>query len=729
MIEIEGQIERITYRNQEDGYTVAKLKTKKERSLINIVGYISTISAGEVLKIKGYWEDHRKYGTQFRIVSYESLPPVNPDGIEKYLGSGMIKGIGPEIAKKIVATFGKETLRVISEDVERLKEVPTIGVKRIQMIKAAWAKNGELRDTLISLQSLGISQNLALKIYKQYGKESLSIVKDNPFKLAEDVYGIGFFTADKISRIMNIDRNSDLRIEAGIHYTLRKASDEGHVYYPMEKLIKESSSLLEVEEQIVKNVLPKICESGKIVIEDSYPDKPVYLKSLYIAETQISERLKKISSYKKSPFLVRTESIFEQIEKRLSIKLTDLQLQAIKASLENKITLITGGPGTGKTTIIKGILEAYRQAGSKIILCAPTGRAAKKMEETTGYPAQTIHRLLEYNPQTKGFRKNERNPLKCDLIIIDESSMIDTVLMYSMLKAIPESATVVFVGDVDQLPSVGPGAVFRDLIESNFADCVRLTEIFRQSKESLIVLNAHRINNGYMPILENRIKERSDFLFYPRTEPESVLKTIVHLISSYIPLTYGIPKENIQVLTPMYKGEIGVSNLNSVLKEVINPKKEEIQKGGKTLRLGDKVIQMRNNYEKDVFNGDIGRITGIDLDGQEVVVTYDTREVRYDFSELDEIMPAYAISIHKSQGSEYEAVIVPVMTHHYVLLQRNLIYTALTRAKKLAVFVGTKKALAIAIKNNKPHLRYTLLRERLKKQFPASSGIENGTLL
>ncbi|MCS7280088.1 MAG: ATP-dependent RecD-like DNA helicase [Desulfobacterota bacterium] len=710
MVVIEGQVERITYRNESDGYTVAKIKIKGENSLVTIVGYISSLACGEILRVKGYWENNKRFGTQFHVVSYESIPPGTVQAIEKYLGSGMIKGIGPELAKRIVSTFGKDTLKIISSDVERLREVPSIKEKRIQMIKEGWQKTSEFVDVIISLQSLGITQSMALKIFKHYGRDAVKIVKTNPYRLAQDIYGIGFLTADRIAKTLNIEKDSNLRIESAIEYVLKKAEEEGHVYYPLEKLVNDCSALLEIDESKVRDVLPKVLDSGKIVIEESYPERPVYLKGLYIAEVVTSERLKKIASGAKRLGLGYPEGAIEKVEKKLSLNLTEAQRLAIRTSLENKITIITGGPGTGKTTVVKGILEAYKELGAKVFLCAPTGRAAKKMEEATGYEAQTIHRLLEYNPNTKAFRRNEKYPLDCDLIVVDESSMVDIVLMHHLIKALPLHASIVFVGDVDQLPSVGPGTVFKDMIESQFAKTVRLKEVFRQSKESLIVTNAHRINRGIMPILDGK----KDFLFYHRDEPESVIKTIIDLVFSHIPSKYGIPKEEIQVLTPMYKGEIGVSNLNSVLKDVINPAGEELQRGGKSFRVGDKVIQMRNNYEKDVYNGDIGKITAIDKDNGEIRVLYDLKEVSYDLSELDEIMPAYAISIHKSQGSEYEAVIVPVMTHHYVLLQRNLIYTALTRAKKLAVFIGTKKALAIAIKNNKPTLRYSLLKERLK---------------
>ncbi len=716
MLEIEAQVEKITFRNEENNYTVAKLRAKEKNSLFTAVGYIPAISPGEVLRIKGYWKTHKIYGEQFHIVFCEHSTPSNEEAIEKYLGSGLIKGIGPEIAKRIVERFGKGTIKIISESPELLKEVPGIGEKRIEMIKGAWERSSEEREILLSLQGLGISPNLALKIYRQYGKDAITTVKNNPFRLAEDIYGVGFLTADKISKKLNIERDSPLRIEACIHYILRKASEEGHVYCPFEQLVKEASHLLGIEEPKVRDALVRLGESGSVVIDSSFEDKPVYIKALYMAEKGISEKMKKIASSRWQLDLLR-ESVYDHIQKKLGIRFTEAQLQAIKAALENKVALITGGPGTGKTTIIKGIVEAYLRLGKRVLLCAPTGRAAKKLEESTTYPAQTIHRLLEYNPQTKSFRRNERYPLQCDLIVVDESSMIDIVLMYQLMKAIPEDATVVFVGDCDQLPSVGPGAVFKDLIESNFTCCVRLKEIFRQSKESLIVINAHRINSGFMPIFENRTGKKADFLFYNRDNPDAVVKTIVQLVKSHIPSEYGIEPEEIQVLTPMYKGEMGVANLNSVLKDVINPRRDEGEKKGFSFRVGDKVIQMRNNYEKEVFNGDIGRVTEINPQLEELKVAYDTREVSYYFSELDEITLAYAISIHKSQGSEYEAVIVPIMTHHYVLLQRNLIYTALTRAKRLAVFIGTKKALAIGIKNNKPKNRYTLLAERLKKEF------------
>lgn len=711
MESIEGKIEVIKFRNEETGYTVIRLRLLPQGDLVTVVGNMPPIEKGEEFRFYGDWVLHEKYGRQFHLASCEKILPRNPEAIEKFLSSGLIKGIGENLARSIVSTFGESTLKVLDEDQERLMEVPKIGEKRLEIIRGSWEKAKDIRDLLITLNSLGLSHNLALKIIKHYGRDCLKVLKENPYRLAEDIYGVGFVKADRISRLLGIEESSRTRIEAGVLYILDKAQEDGHVFLPLSELLDQSSRLLGIDSSVIESALPYISDSGKIVIDDTPSGKAAYLRGLHVAEKELARRLRAINSFKGLPFTLDFENLLKDTESNLKMSFSHAQKEAVITALKNKVTLITGGPGTGKTTVIRGIIDVSRRLNLKVLLCAPTGRAAKRMEEATGHPAHTIHRLLEYSPNLKRFRKNEDNPLEVDLLIVDESSMIDTVLMSNLLKATPKSSMLVLVGDSDQLPSVGPGNVFRDLIESSQFPCVRLNQIFRQAMGSLIVLNAHRIMSGAMPILAGREKGK-DFIFYERSEPEEILNTIVALIRKQIPEEYGISKEEIQILSPMHKGKIGVSSLNEVLQKVMNPTGPEIRRG---LRLGDRVIQLKNNYDKEVFNGDIGRIEAVAKETGEIEVSYDSRLIRYDPTELDEIMPAYAISIHKSQGSEYKCVIVPVTTSHYVMLQRNLIYTALTRAKRLAIFVGTKKAVAIATKNNKPVMRYTLLKERLKE--------------
>ena len=583
---------------------------------------------------------------------------------------------------------------------------------------------------MIFLQGHGVSPTYAMKIYKQYNKDSVKVVSENPYKLAMDIFGIGFITADKIAEKLGISKESQLRIEAGILYVLHELSDEGHVYYPYEPLIKKCSEVLDVAEESIPAALDAIAAERKVIIEKCETwnvkreknEKAVYLTKFYLSETGIASYLKSLLTFPKQLRLINIEQAIEWVQKALNIAFSEKQVEAVRDSVNSKVMVITGGPGTGKTTIINAIIRIYQRMGQKVLLAAPTGRAAKRMTEATGHEAKTIHRLLEYSPgsassDNAGFKKNESNPLEADLIIIDETSMMDTVLMYHFLKAVPLKATLILVGDVDQLPSVGAGNVLKDIIDSGCLPTVRLKEIFRQSRESMIIVNAHRVNNGEMPVFRGSEENLHDFYFFTIEEPEEVLKKIAYLCKEGIPSRFGYnPVNDIQVLTPMHKGVVGVSNLNAELQKELNPEREELIRGGKIFRTGDKVLQIRNNYDKDVYNGDIGRIREIDREMQEVRVDYDGRLVSYEYSELDEIVLAYAVSVHKSQGSEYPVVIMPLLTQHYMLLQRNLLYTGITRGKKLVVLVGTKKALAIAIQNNKPQMRYTMLKERLKKE-------------
>lgn len=725
ILEVQGQIEKITYFNEENNYTVAKMRVQGRGDLVTIVGTVFSVTPGEILRLKGRFRNHPRYGEQFMVASYESVLPATVKGIERYLGSGMIKGIGPVMAKRLVSTFSEETLSIIDHTPERLSEVAGIGEKRIEMIRKAWEDQKEIRDVMIFLQGHGISPAYAVKIYRQYGRDSIQVVRDNPYRLAMDVFGIGFVIADRIAERLGIPKDSRARIEAGILYVLQGLADDGHVYYPYGELTTKCSGILEIEEKDIPASLKNLAAQNKIVVENaqSLPDAPVYLSSFYVSEVGITDKMKEIISSPRQLKLVDIGEIVSWAQADLGITLSGRQLAAVKASINSKIMVITGGPGTGKTTIINAIIRVCNKMGQKVLLAAPTGRAAKRITETTGREAKTIHRLLEYSPAGSsgedGFKRNEANPLETDLVVVDEASMVDTLLMYHFLKALPAGATLVLVGDVDQLPSVGPGNVLRDIIDAGCFQVIRLNEIFRQSCRSMIIVNAHRINNGEMPLAAHGGETLRDFYFFNVEEPDKVLEKVIRLCREELPSRFGYrPLDDIQVLAPMHRGTVGVANLNAELQKALNPAGKELSRGGKLFRIGDKVMQIRNNYDKDVYNGDIGRIAGIDNEVQELKVNYDGRIISYDFSELDEIVLAYAISVHKSQGSEYPVVIMPVLTQHYMLLQRNLFYTGVTRGKKLVILIGTKKALAIAVRNSRPQERYTLLKKRLMNEIP-----------
>lgn len=720
IVEIKGQLERITYHNEENAYTIAKMKVAGRYDLVTVVGNLLSVSPGEVLKLKGEWSNHPKFGEQFKITSYESLIPATVKGIERYLGSGLIKGIGPVMAKRLVTKFGLETLQVIEADPKRLAEVDGIGDKRIEMIKKAWDDQKEIREVMVWLQGHGVSPTYGAKIYKKYGKESIHIVQENPYRLATDIFGIGFITADKIAEQIGISKESQIRAEAGILYVLHQLSDDGHVYYPYEPLVEECNKILGVEREIIVKAIGKVTVDREIIIEDlnqeQYKEnnKAIYLAKFHVCEVGIATLLKALMQSQKNLRAFDRDKAIEWVQQELKIQLAENQQMAVREAIDKKVLVVTGGPGTGKTTIINSIIRIYKRLGKKVLLSAPTGRAAKRMSEATDNAAKTIHRLLEFSPKEGGFKKNQDSPLEADLIVIDETSMVDTILMYGFLKAVPRDATLILVGDVDQLPSVGAGNVLKDIIDSGAIPTVRLNEIFRQAKESMIIVNAHRINRGEMPLFTHQGNHPQDFYFFQIEEPEKALEKIIELCKDKIPQKFGFnPIDDIQVLTPMHRGVVGSANLNIELQKCLNPSQDEFVRGGKVLKLGDKVMQIRNNYDKEVFNGDIGKIIKIDREQQEVVVNYDGRAVPYEYSELDEIVHAYAVSVHKSQGSEYPVVVIPILTQHYMLLQRNLIYTGITRGKKMVVLVGTKKAVAIAIRNNKPQKRYTLLKDRL----------------
>lgn len=731
MATIYGFLERIVYLNEENQFLVARLQEKGKKELTTVTGNLAGVNPGESLEITGQWEHNKKFGAQFKVEKFNTIVPSTINGIEKYLGSGLIKGVGPIMAKRIVRFFGLDTLVVIEETPDKLSEVNGIGLKRVSMITKAWEEHREIKEIMIFLQGHGVSATYSAKIFKQYGSASIEVVKSNPYRLASDIRGIGFITADGIARNMGIAPDSIMRAEAGVIYVLHELTTEGHVYYPFAPLTDKAAEMLQVGREVVAEAMAKLFAEKRLVLEEplkqnqfaqnaqELPDvhKAVYLPSLYMAETGLT---RKLLSLQQSPFNRRSidsEKALAWSEAQLKIKLAEKQKEAIISSIQNKISIITGGPGTGKTTIIRAIIRIFRTMGLQVLLTAPTGRAAKRMQEATGREAKTIHRLLEYNIRQGGFQKNQESPLEADVVIVDESSMIDTALMYSLVKAIPAHAALLLVGDINQLPSVGPGSVLKDMIDSGIFPVTTLDEIFRQAGKSKIVVNAHRINQGEFPDI--RIPPpgtKTDFYFILADEPEKAIERILTLCQKRIPKGFGYhPVRDIQVLTPMHRGELGVANLNVRLQEILNPRESIIIKGYKVFKIDDKVMQVTNNYDKEVFNGDVGRIISIDQEEQEIRVDFDRRVVTYEFSEIEDLVLAYAVSIHKSQGSEYPVVIIPVMMQHYMLLQRNLLYTAITRGKKLVVLVGSKKALAIAVRNNKTQNRCTRLRERLSE--------------
>lgn len=723
LTELSAQIERITYTNPENGYTVARVKVYGRSELVTIVGNLADPSPGEILWMRGEWSQHPKFGEQFKVVHYETRMPATAYGIQKYLGSGLIKGVGPVTAKRIVKQFGTKTLDIIENAVERLAEVDGIGAKRIRMIRDAWAQQKEIRDVMLFLQSHGVSAAYATKIFKHYGDQSIQVVQANPYRLAMDIYGVGFITADTIAAKLGFEKNAPVRLQAGVIHVLHQLSEDGHVYSPYEELIARAMEILEVDREDIAVAIAVIAEQKEIVIEDlndnpaTYLEnnKAVYLEKYYFCETRICRSLNRLLTTPKVLNLLKPQNAVEWVQHQLSIRLAPKQISAVKTALEEKVMVITGGPGTGKTTIINAIIKIFATVTPRVMLAAPTGRAAKRLSETTGCEAKTVHRLLEYSMAGGGFQRNADAPLVCDLLIVDEASMIDTVLMHHLLKAVPPQATFILVGDIYQLPSVGAGNILGDIIGSGAVTVVTLNEIFRQAKNSRIIVNAHLINQGVIP-QPAPPGAKSDFYFIQRKDdqPEKILDTLLELACSRIPARFGWdPVNDIQILTPMHRGLLGATNLNTALQERLNPKNAAITRGGRTYRLGDKVMQIKNNYDKEIFNGDIGRIRRISPETQEIVINFDGSEIIYDYADMDEIVHAYAVSVHKAQGSEYPVVIMPVTTQHSIMLQRNLIYTAVTRGRKFVVLVGSRRALAIGIKNDKTQKRYTRLDWRL----------------
>ena len=698
-------VERITYQNPENGYSVLKVKVKGYSDLVTLVGNLLEVPVGSVLLCRGEWKVDKCYGSQFVAATWEETMPATVYGIEKYLGSGLVKGIGPRFARAIVQRFGTETIDIIETEIERLYEVPNIGRKRVAKIRESWEKQKDIKNVMLFLQGYGVSTAYAAKIYREYGKESIDKVRENPYRLADDIWGIGFKTADGIAAKMGYEKEDPRRCRSGILYTLGQLSDEGHVYAGEEQLVKTAGQLLEAGETAIRDTL-----AGMLQAEDLILDKEaIYLPPFYHAECGTSRRLRDLAeSTGRSLF----DGLFDpsSLTAETGIEYDEVQLAAIRQAVTSKVMVLTGGPGTGKTTTTQGIIAALKKAGLRVLLAAPTGRAAKRMSEATGMEAKTIHRLLEYNPQD-GYKRNDENPLEGDALIVDECSMIDILLMNNLLKAVPVGMRLVLVGDIDQLPSVGAGNVLRDIIDSQRIPVVRLVRIFRQAQKSRIVMNAHTINQGRFPDTSNG--RDTDFFFMREDDPERAAETIVRLVKERLPRAYRESPDRIQVLTPMQRGVVGAANLNLLLQQALNPSGPSLNRGGYTYRQGDRVMQQRNNYDKDVFNGDLGYIREVDTEERTLKVDFDGKWVEYDVTELDELTLAYATTIHKAQGSEYPIVVMPVLMTHFVMLQRNLIYTGITRAKKICVLIGATKALAYAVRNVSVLKRNTSLRERL----------------
>ena len=698
-------VERITYQNPENGYSVMRVKVKGYDELVTLVGNLLEVPAGSVLLCEGDWKVDKRYGSQFVAQTWEEVMPATLYGIEKYLGSGLVKGIGPKFAQLIVSRFGLDTIEIIETDIERLYEVPGIGRKRVEKIAESWEKQKDIKNVMLFLQGYGVSTAYAAKIYRQYGKESIDTVKTNPYKLADDIWGIGFKTADTIASKMGYEKNDLRRLKSGVTYTLSHMAEEGNVYAEEEQLVKSAIELLDADETPVRQAISEMLQSEDLIADA----EAIYMPPFYYAEVGTANRLNKLLDCVEGSLFNIIPDI-SVISKQTGVEYDEVQAEAIREAVSSKVMVLTGGPGTGKTTTTQGIIAALKAMGLRILLAAPTGRAAKRMSEATGMEAKTIHRLLEYNPKD-GYKRNDDNPLEGDALIVDECSMIDLLLMNNLMKAIPAGMRLVLVGDIDQLPSVGAGNVLRDIIDSNRIPVIRLTRIFRQAQESRIVMSAHAINKGVFPDTSNG--KNTDFFFIQQEDPEQAVDTIVKLVKERLPNAYKRPTSDIQVLTPMQRGVVGAANLNMALQTVLNPGQVSLNRSGYSFRQGDRVMQLRNNYDKEVFNGDLGYIERVDMEDRTLFVCFDGRTVEYDVSELDELTLAYATTIHKSQGSEYPIVVMPVLMTHYVMLQRNLIYTGITRAKKICVLVGTKKALSFAIRNLSVLKRNTKLKERL----------------
>lgn len=711
-----GTIERITFHNAETGFCVLKIKAKNRQELIAVTGSAVTVTAGEYVECKGIWFNDKTYGLQFKAEMLNFMRPDTLDGIEKYLGSGLIKGIGPGFAKRLVKTFGLGVFDIIEHSPYRLIEVEGLGESRREKIILAWEEQKKVREIVMFLHSYGVGTARAVRIYKTYGEQAINKIKANPYCLANDIRGIGFKTADLLAIKLGIAPDSLIRAKAGVKHILQEQSGNGHCAALVDTLVTDTATLLAVEPGLITQAIEAEIATGELIVDNFAAGVGVFLVGFYRAEVAVANKLKTLASYSPTWGQIDCEKAIAWVEEKVKIKLSASQTTAVKFAITNKIVVITGGPGVGKTTVVNSILKIIASKTKKILLCAPTGRAAKRLTESTGMEAKTLHRLLETKAEEYGFRYNEHNQLDCELLVVDEISMVDILMMNHLLKALPKTSGLILVGDVDQLPSVGPGAVLANIIDSAVVPTIKLTEIFRQAATSQIIVNAHRINQGNFPKLDYSAADKTDFYFIKAEDPlliqQKLLQVVVHKLQPVFNLN---PLTEVQVLTPMNKGGLGARSLNIELQKQLNTTQgNQISRFGTTFSVGDKIIQTVNNYDKDVFNGDIGFIKQIDVDESEVVINFEGRMVTYDLDELDEIALAYAITIHKSQGSEYPAIVIPLTTQHFPLLERNLLYTGVTRGKNLVIVIGQVKALGIAINNKRASLRLTKLAERLQ---------------
>jgi exodeoxyribonuclease V alpha subunit len=710
-----GTVERVTFHNEDNGFTVLRVEVRGRRGLATVVGHAAAISPGEFIQARGAWVNDRTHGLQFNATDLSTAAPSTIEGIEKYLGSGLIKGVGPHFAGKLVAAFGTDVFDVIDHDPDRLQRVEGIGPVRATRIRESWCAQRVVRDIMVFLHAHGVSTARAVRIYRTYGTDAVALISGNPYRLAADIRGIGFLSADRIAAKLGIGKTALIRARAGITYTLAEAMDDGHCGLPAAKLAETAARLLDVPPALIDQALALELAEGTVVADTLDSERCIFLAGLHAAERGIAARLRLLNRGMPSWAVIDADKALPWVERKLGLSLAARQADALRMAVRSKLVVITGGPGVGKTTLMNAILSVLGAKGVRAVLCAPTGRAAKRLSELSGGEAKTIHRLLEVDPSNGGFRRHEGRPLECDLVVVDEVSMVDVPLMHALLRAVPPAAAMILVGDVDQLPSVGPGQVLSDIIGSGVVKTVRLTEIFRQATESRIVLNAHRINRGELPELV-RADDAGDFYFVEAGEPDEAARRVLQIVRERIPQRFGLdPVRDIQVLCPMNRGAAGARSLNVELQKLLNPGADPIvERFGSAFGVGDKVMQIENDYDKDVYNGDIGFVRSIDAEACEMVIEFDGRPVAYDFGELDRVVLAYATTVHKAQGSEYPAVVLPVTTQHYPMLQRNLLYTGVTRGRRLVVLVGQPKALAIAVRHERGGRRWSKLKDWLQ---------------